>query len=160
MDTLVVYRKGGDTMDYSYDYSYSGGSGADLVSVGLLAGFLLFFIVYAVIYYVFVAFCLMKIAEKTNTKDSWWAWVPLLNLVLMLKIAKLSGWWVLVFLFGALLSIIPFIGVFIAFLMVCFSVFVYYRIAEERGKNGLISLLQFIPVIGPFLVPAYLAFTE
>jgi hypothetical protein len=42
---------------------------------------------------VFYAYCLQKIGQRTGTPGAWWAWVPILNVLLMFKIAKKPLWW-------------------------------------------------------------------
>jgi hypothetical protein len=48
--------------------------------------------------YVIAAACLQIIAQKAGARNSWFAWVPFLNAYLMLRVAKRSGWWLLLFL--------------------------------------------------------------
>ena len=57
---------------------------------GLLAasGFLMFCFVMALVGYVYMAFALQTIANKTKTENAWFAWIPILNVVLMLNIAR------------------------------------------------------------------------
>ena len=56
------------------------------------------------------------IAKKTQTEDAWMAWVPIANIILMLKIPNMSLLWIIA-----------------AFLIpVIFVPVVYCRIAEER----------------------------
>ena len=46
---------------------------------------------------VFYAYCLQKIGQRAGTPGTWWAWVPILNVLLMLRIAKKPLWWVVLF---------------------------------------------------------------
>jgi hypothetical protein len=85
------------------------------------------------------------IAEKTNTPHSWWAWVPLLNLFLLVKSAKKTYWFIPLF-------FIPFINIVVA-------VIVWMAIAEKLNKQGWIGLLIIVPIVGIF-IPGYLAFSE
>lgn len=106
---------------------------------------LLFWVVAFVAIYVFTAVCFQKIAERTNTEDAWWAWVPILNILLMLKIAEKPMWWII-------LLFIPLVNFIIAIL-------VLLRICERRGKPGWMVVGMLIPVVN-FVVLGYLAFSD
>ncbi|MBX3120224.1 MAG: hypothetical protein KF784_14255 [Fimbriimonadaceae bacterium] len=114
------------------------GSVFAIMSVGMWFG--LFILVYVV-----QAVALMTIANKTGTENSWMAWIPILNVLLMLSIAGLDWWYILIML-------IPCVG----WLVVLYA---WWLICEERGKPGWISLLQLVPCIG-FFVPLYVAFVD
>ncbi|MCW8133064.1 MAG: hypothetical protein KIS92_22135 [Planctomycetota bacterium] len=36
--------------------------------------------------YLFMSVSIMTIANKTGTPDAWWAWLPILNVLLLLRI--------------------------------------------------------------------------
>ena len=55
--------------------------------------------------YIWLALCLYKIANKTNTPNAVLAWIPIANFYLMCKIARQPGWWTLLF-FVPLLNLI------------------------------------------------------
>ncbi|MGB3364898.1 MAG: DUF5684 domain-containing protein [Thermodesulfobacteriota bacterium] len=95
--------------------------------------------------YVYVAYCIMVIANKTNTENSWYAWVPILNLYLLCKIADKPGWWLILFL-------IPLVNIVI-------SIIVWMRIAEKMGKPSWLGILWIIPPVG-LIVVGYLAFSD
>lgn len=111
----------------------------------MLGGFLIFMVVLSVVFYVFYAVCFMKIAQKTNTPNAWFAWVPILNIVLMLQIAGKPLWWLL-------LLFIPFVNIVI-------SILVYMEIAKAVGKPEWLGILMIVPVAN-LVVPAYLAFSK
>lgn len=98
-----------------------------------------------VIFYVYIAYSLQVIADKTNTENSWFAWIPILNLYLMCKIADKPGWWLILFL-------IPIVNIVI-------FIIVGMAIAQKRGKPGWLGIVWIIPVVG-LIVPGYLAFTD
>jgi len=114
---------------------------AGSVAVGLLAFVLFVFL----IFYVYVALVLQTIAKKTKTKNSWMAWLPVFNLYLMVKSAKLPGW----YFFGYFLAIIPFAG---ALLATAFGIYVWWKIAEQRNHPGWFSILFLIPILGLVLM--------
>lgn len=75
-----------------------------------------------IVIYVYIAYTLMVIANKTNTENSWFAWIPILNLYLMCKIADKPGWWLILFL-------IPLVNIVIA-------IIVWMKIAEKMGNRA------------------------
>ena len=90
--------------------------------------------------YIYMAYALMTIAQKTKTKDSWLAWIPIANLYLMTQIAKVEWWTFLIVLVAGL---IPF-----GFLVSSGIMIWWWRnIAKRRNKPGWISLLLLIPIV-------------
>jgi hypothetical protein len=87
----------------------------------------------------------MVIANKTNTANSWFAWIPILNVFLLLMIAKKPLWWFILFL-------IPIVNIVIGIL-------VWMAIAEARGKPSWMGILMIIPFVN-LIIPGILAFTE
>ena len=99
----------------------------------------------SVVIYALFCFPLQVIAGKTNTPNGWFAWIPILNVVLMCKIAGKPIWWLI-------LMLVPLINIAII-------VMIWMKIAEKLGKPGWIGLLMIVPVV-QMLVPLYLAFTK
>jgi hypothetical protein len=93
-------------------------------------------IVGGLIAYVFFAACWKVIAKKSGEADkAWWAWVPILNLLLALKVAGKPGWWFL-------LMLVPVVN-FFTWIVVCMGA------AGARGKGGGVGIIAaLIPVIG------------
>jgi len=93
-------------MDPTYNYQYSGDIPPEAAAgfAALAGGFFLFMMILVVVLYVIVALSLMRIAKRTNTENAWFAWIPILNLILMLQIANRPMWWLVFFL-------VPFINV-------------------------------------------------
>lgn len=120
-------------MDYSFSTSMSAGAVIALLFVSVAV-------------YVYYAFSLMTIAHKTDTGSAWMAWVPILNVYLMCKVADKPGWWLLVIMF------VPFVNIVL-------TVILWMRIAEVRGFPGWWGILMLVPVVN-FIVPGYLAFAE
>jgi len=114
---------------------------------GLLAmsGFLVICFVLALVGYVYMALALQTIATKTNTENSWLAWIPIANVVLMLNIGRKPLWWIV-------LLLIPLVNIVV-------GIIVWMAIAEARGKPGWWGILVIIPVIG-VIVPGYLAWSD
>jgi len=133
-------------MDYSYSYDYSAtpdvaaGAGA-----AIFGGLMLVWLIFVLAIYAYFAICLMKIATKTNTPNGWFAWVPILNVILMLQIAKRPMWWIIL--------------VFIPLVNVIVSILIWMDIAVARGKPNWIGILMIVPIAN-VIVPGYLAFSN
>ncbi|NPE30039.1 hypothetical protein HNV12_19220 [Methanococcoides sp. SA1] len=95
--------------------------------------------------YIYTSFCLQKIAIKTSTENTWMAWVPLLNILLMFRVAKLSLWYAIIFL-------IPYVN----FLM---AAYLWGEIAGRLNRSKWLGVLFLIPVLD-LILPGYLAFTD
>lgn len=107
--------------------------------------FMLTFLAIAALFYIYNSLCLQKIANKTNTPFGWLAWVPILNIFLMLMIANKSFWWII-------LLLIPIVN------LVCIIV-IWMEIAKMRNKPAWLGLLMMLPVSN-FLIIGYLAFSK
>jgi len=101
------------------------------------------FIIYIALY-LFFAYCLKVIAEKTgHTENSWWAWVPIMNMLLLLQIAQKPMWWFI-------LLLIPIVNIIV-------GIIVLMEVAKARGKEGWWGI---IAAIIPFVGFPYLAFSD
>ena len=109
------------------------------------SGMLIFVLLFAVAIYVYTALALQTIAQKTHTENPWLAWIPIVNIVLLLNIAKKPIWWILLFL-------IPLVNIVIV-------VIVWMGVAEARNKPSWWGILMIVPVVG-LIVPAYLAWSD
>lgn len=69
------------------------------------------FLVAQVAFYVLIAYSLFTLAKKLGEQYTWMAWVPVLNIVLMLRMANMSLWWLLGF-FVPLFNIYVYVKVF------------------------------------------------
>jgi hypothetical protein len=105
----------------------------------------LFIAVVGIVFYIYFALALQTIAKKTNTENDWWAWIPIIQIVLMLNIAKKPVWWIILF-------FVPFVGI-------VFAILVFMAIAEARNKPNWWGILVIVPVIG-LIVPGYLAWSD
>ena len=111
----------------------------------LWGGFVFIFCVLFLVMYVYHALALQTIATKTNTENPWLAWIPILNIILMLNIAKKPVWWILLFL-------IPLANIVI-------YVILWMGIAEARNKPNWWGILTIVPVVN-LIVPGYLAWSD
>ncbi|MBN1375229.1 MAG: hypothetical protein JXA01_03650 [Dehalococcoidia bacterium] len=109
---------------------------------GMVAGL---YVIFSIAIYVYLAICLQKIAEKTNTPNGWLAWIPVANIYLMCVIAGKAWWWVL-------LCLIPYVNII-------FIIILWWKIAEARAKPGWWGLLLMIPLVNIVII-GMLAFSD
>ncbi len=95
--------------------------------------------------YAYMGLTLFGIAERTGTPNRWMAWVPILNVYLMCKIAGKPGWWLVLF----LIPIVNFVAI----------VLVWMGIARARRKPAWLGILMIVPVAN-LIIPAHLAFSD
>ncbi|HEU5395636.1 MAG TPA: DUF5684 domain-containing protein, partial [Verrucomicrobiae bacterium] len=89
------------------------------------------------------SYCLKRICEKCGTEPGFLIWLPILNIIPMLRAADLSPWWLFLF--------------FIPLANFIFGLMVWARICEARGKSKWLVLLIFVPLLNILFIP-YLAF--
>lgn len=144
---------GGDpASDQAFNQMMQTGNAAQQISpdaaagmMAFFAGFFIFMMIFFIILYVFYAVCLMKIANKSNTPNAWFAWIPILNVILMLQIAKKPLWWIILFL-------IPFVNIVM-------MIVVWMQIAKAVNKPEWLGILMIVPIAN-LIIPAYLAFSK
>ncbi|MFT4312412.1 MAG: hypothetical protein ACMXYF_04225 [Candidatus Woesearchaeota archaeon] len=113
-----------------------------LQSVTLRELFLLFVIISGVflLLHLYTAWIYYTLAKKTKTPQAYLAWIPIVNFYLVLKIARMSGWWF----WSSFLIVIPFFGFWI---FLAISIYVWYRICQRRGYSLLMAILSSLPLI-------------
>lgn len=140
-------------MENPTDYQYQMGDQAiqqmpPEAAAGMMAffaGFFIFMMLFFVVIYVYYALCLMKIANKTNTENAWFAWIPILNMILMLQVAKKPIWWII-------LCFIPLVNVII-------MIIIWMEISKALGKPEWLGILMIVPIAN-LIIPGYLAFSN
>jgi Family of unknown function (DUF5684) len=111
----------------------------------LAGGFMLFSLLIGLAFYIYMALALSTIARKTNTPNGWFAWIPILNLILVINIAKKPIWWII-------LCIIPLVNIVVIIIL-------FMGVAEARNKPNWWGILMIVPLIN-LIVPAYLAWSD
>ncbi len=114
-----------------------------LVALGITAIVLL-----SIALYVYFSLSWMRIAKKLKYKNYWFAWIPIVNLFMMLRLGGFNGWWVL-------LVLIPFLGWFALGVLIVIST---WKIFEKRKYPGWFSLSMIIPQVGGILYLIALGF--
>lgn len=139
------------TYDWDWDYSTTTTelTDADAALIGGIA-FMTVAIagVFGLVAYIYMGLALMTIGKKLNFESPWMAWVPIVNLYMMLKIADQQGWMLI-------LAFIPIVNFFFMFYMI----YVWMQIAEKRGFESWVGILIIVPIIG-VAVPGYIAWAE
>ena len=107
--------------------------------------FLIFALVIGAAAYIYFALALQTIAKKTGTPNAWLAWIPIVNIFLMLDIAKKPMWWFILFL-------IPLVNLVM-------GVIVWMAVATARRKPEWWGILSIVPVVN-IVVPGYLAWSD
>ncbi|MBS3073569.1 hypothetical protein J4465_02130 [Candidatus Pacearchaeota archaeon] len=119
-----------------------------LMSAGALAAMGAFLVVYAIIalaIYIYMAFALMAIANKTKTQNGWLAFIPIANFYLVTQMAKKSPWWTL----AVLLPMIPFVG---GLALAVIGVWFLWIVCERIKRPGWWSLLLLIPIVNLVII--------
>lgn len=113
---------------------------------GVAFGMCCLYWVFIIGFYVYMALALQTIAKKLGaTEKSWWAWIPIMNVLLMLELANKELWWIV-------LLFIPVVNIVI-------SVIVWMAIAEARGKPSWWGIMMIVPVMN-IIAPGYIAWSE
>ena len=102
-------------------------------------------IVLFVFVYAFNCFPMMKIAQRLEMEESWWAWVPILNIFLPFRMAERPLWW-------ALLILVPIVNLILI-------VIVFLDIVRRRNQPGWHLVFWLLPLTSSFY-PYYLAFCK
>jgi hypothetical protein len=140
----------GDTYDDSYSsYSYDlsdidGEAGVFAGLAAMLFGgvMLVFTIVIGLGSYIYCSLALMKIAKRLDHENTWYAWIPILNLVLLFQLGEQNP-------LLLLLLLIPGIG---AAVIGVLSIIALMKICEKRGYDKMLGLLSLIPVANYILL--------
>lgn len=147
VDETVTY----DDYDWDYDWDYDYESTFDTTSEEELAGLAALFgtgalaltgvvlttsLIFALAVYAYTSFATMKIAQKLEVENAWFAWVPILNIVLLFQMGDQNPWLIL-------LALVPVIG---GLAIAVLSVIAMMKICEKRGYEKLLGLLTLIPL--------------
>src|SRR3990172_748490 len=106
--------------------------GEEVVGIAILGAMVLFFLVFLGAIYVYFALAFSTIARKTYTPNAWYAWIPILNMVLLLNVAQKPVWWLLLF--------------FVPFINIVILVLTWMGVAKARGRPDWWGLLIIAPI--------------
>ena len=128
-----------DDTSYTYDLE---GDEAEAVMAALLGGTAILGVILAiaggfgVIAYIYTSLTMMKVAQKLNHENPWFAWIPVLNVVQIFQLGEQNPWLIALFL-------IPGVG---ALIVGVISIIAMMKICEKSGYDKLLALLMLIPV--------------
>jgi hypothetical protein len=89
--------------------------------------------VVGVLVYLYVAYCLQRIAKNLKVRPAWFAWVPILNIYLWCRICGHGiGWFILL--------LIPIVNIVI-YILLCLE------IAHACGRSRVYGILLIFPIV-------------
>lgn len=121
------------------------GGGNDVVATGLGIVMILGILLFALALYVFICYCYKRICEKCGVAPGILIWIPIVQFIPLLQVAKMDLWMII-------LLLIPFVNII-------FFVMMWAKICTARGKSPWLVLMMFIPIVNIAFIP-YLAFSE
>jgi hypothetical protein len=128
------------------DRKWRGSSPAGFSAMGLTSAKLLFVVLgIALLVYLFYSYCCMLICLKTGNRPGVLVWLPVLQLLPLIRAAGMSGWWFLGY-------CVPVVNI-VAQVLWCFN------IAKARGKSVWVGVLLLLPITSLFAF-LYLAFSN
>ena len=144
VDDVVLYDVEYDISDLSNSTELSEEAAAALASVSI--GIILFSGLIGLACYAFFAVALSKIGKEMNYENSWFAWVPILQNAMVLKLGDQNPLLVL-------LLLIPGIG---ALVVAILSLIALMKITEKRGYDKALALIV-LTGIGAYILLYLLA---
>jgi hypothetical protein len=139
--------------DYSYDTTYdlteeeAIGLAKNIAKIGL--GIAAVGLVFGLGTYIYTSLALSKVGEKLGYERNWFAWVPILNAIMILELGDQNP-------LLLLLALIPGLG---ALALMIISVIAIMNICEKRGFNKNLGLLTLLPLANLVLI-GYIAWAE
>jgi hypothetical protein len=98
-----------------------------------------FWLIFAVGFYVLSAWFLMKIFDKAGVQGRWRAWIPIYNFMIFLKLGDLSPWLILV----GIGAVIPFIGFLFSLAAFVITLLAAWRVGQKLQKEAVWLILYF-----------------
>ncbi len=110
----------------------------DAEGAGLAIALIFVFILLFVLLYIFTGWLLYRIGKRLNYPNSWYAWIPFLNIYMMCELGeKDMTYFLLTLLFTFVCGIVATVMLIIAWM----------RIAERCGKESWWGILTIIPIV-------------
>ena len=121
------------------------GSGSDAMAAGVGIAVILGLLVFGLALYVFACYCYKRICEKCGDTPGILIWIPIAQLIPLLRVAKMELWMII-------LLLIPIVNIVVFVMM-------WAKICTARGKSPWLVIMLFIPIVNIVFIP-YLAFSE
>jgi Family of unknown function (DUF5684) len=118
-----------------------------LLSSSVSGGVVLALLALIAVAYGLGAYPLYRIAKATSDRvdEASWAWVPVLNIILVCRIAGVSSWTVLLL----LVSWIPLFG---ALTILAYTLILWVKIGQRFNRPGLGVVAWILPILGAWLL--------
>lgn len=98
-------------------------------------------LIVGVVFYVFVALALMKLADKTKTPNGWLGWIPVANIYLMTQLAGVAWWWFLIAIAAGFIPVVG--GIITAIIMIWW----WMKIAVRVNRPSWWGIMFIIPLV-------------
>jgi len=146
-----------DITGYALEFFTDSATGtlAPSAFLAALIPFIILAIIAGIAFYIYTAWAFYAIAKKLKTEPAWLSWIPIANLYLYSKMAKMH-WWPILLLAVAIIPIVGSVGVLI---LTIFTIIWYWKIFEFMGRPGWWAILGLIPFVGPILFAVFLGIT-
>ncbi len=139
-----------DDLEWEYDWDTNFDSTTEfegleeLVGAGLIFGsvMLIFALALSLGLYVYSSLAMMTIAKRLDQPNGWFAWIPILNVILLFKMGDMNPWLLLI-------ALIPGLGAFVVGII---SIIALMNICEKRGYEKLLGLLALVPLANLILL--------
>lgn len=129
--------------DYDeFEYSIDGAERAAATYTAIMALLLIPAIIVGVVTYIYTGITVSKIGKKLNYEKTWYAWVPVLNFVMLLELADMNP--LLIF-----LGLIPVVNGIAGIVL---TVMTMMKICEKLGMDKYLGLLALVPLANYLLL--------
>lgn len=115
----------------------NGLNGGNLATVAFESIMLLSLIGLCITMYVYTALALSKLAKELKHENPWFAWIPILNILLLFELGNQSPLFLLFLL-------LPGIGELVITIV---STVAFMKISEKRGYDKMFGLLFLVPIV-------------
>ena len=115
----------------------------DATTMAAATGVIIVSLLFGLAFYIFFSFCLKKIAEKAGIQETGIWWIPIVNLLLLLRVAEKPSWWLILFL-------VPLANIVVMFI-------VWIDVSNRLGHGTAWGVIA--AILSPIGVP-YLAFSD
>lgn len=85
------------------------------------------------LFYLYISLCVYLIAKKVGEPTAWYAWVPIMNMVLICQMGETSPWWVIA-------CFVPYVGGLVALVLML-------NLPRALGIDDATRFLAVVPVV-------------
>jgi hypothetical protein len=110
-------------------------------ALAMIGALIVVWIIVAVGLWVYTSLAWMTIGKKLKYKNAWIAWIPIVNIAMVLQLGEFHWAWIF-------LALVPVVGWLVLAVMAIIATWRIYVKRKYAGWLSLISVLQGIPVVG------------